>query len=127
MDGGPRLPDRPLPKRKQAGENENNVNAMHTDPPQLAASIDVVRQRMQDLIDNPNVSLLMQDPQTLQRAISSDPRLQELVSMNPRIGEMLKPERMAQMLEAVKDPSKMAAMQGVVGSDLTQQRMVRQM
>ncbi len=70
----------------------------------------------------------MQDPEALRSAISGDPRLQALVSSNPGMGDLLRPERLSQMLEAIKDPSLVLsgqAMPMMGDGDLSRQRMVR--
>lgn len=104
MSALPRLPDRP--KRKQAGSSLSNDEASASTASYTPASpADLLRSKMAALAANPAVTNLLKNPTVLQDAIATDPGLASLIASNPGMAELLRPEKLAQMLCAMQDPS----------------------
>ncbi len=84
--------------------------------------MDAIHARMQSLA--PAVGRLLQNPNMLQELAQQDPNLQALMASNPAMAEVLRPEKLQQMLEVLQDPSKLATQPILPGGDLSQHRMV---
>ena len=102
MSALPRLPDRP--KRKQAGSSQSSDEASSSQYTS-ASPADLLRSKMATLAANPAITNLLQNPAVLQDAIATDPGLASLIASNPGMAELLRPEKLNQMLRALQDPS----------------------
>lgn len=74
-------------------------NRMQTE---LLSNPDLLRQ----VLDNPLVQRLMNDPENIRTLITSHPQMQELMERNPEINHMLNnPELLRQTMEVTRNPS----------------------
>ncbi|KAL3289780.1 hypothetical protein HHI36_023175 [Cryptolaemus montrouzieri] len=85
------------------GVNSNNFmelqNRMQTE---LLSNPDMLRQ----VLDNPLVQTLMNDPENMRSLITSNPQMQELMERNPEISHMMNnPELLRQTMELARNPS----------------------
>ena len=115
MSALPRLPDRP--KRKQAGSSQSSDEASSSQYTS-ASPADLLRSKMATLAANPAITNLLQNPAVLQDAIATDPGLASLIASNPGMAELLRPEKLTQMLRALQDPSGplMSSLQAAAGT-----------
>lgn len=69
---------------------------------ELLGNPDLLRQ----VLDNPLVQRLMNDPENMRTLITSNPQMQELMERNPEINHMLNnPELLRQTMELARNPS----------------------
>ncbi|XP_046611749.1 ubiquilin-1 [Neodiprion virginianus] len=69
---------------------------------ELLSSPDMMRQ----VLDNPLVQSLMNDPENMRNLVTSNPQMQELMQRNPEISHMLNnPELLRQTMELARNPS----------------------
>lgn len=69
---------------------------------ELLGNPDLLRQ----VLDNPLVQRLMNDPENMRALITSNPQMQELMERNPEINHMLNnPELLRQTMELARNPS----------------------
>ncbi|KAF2885716.1 hypothetical protein ILUMI_20489 [Ignelater luminosus] len=69
---------------------------------ELLGNPDLLRQ----VLDNPLVQRLMNDPENMRTLITSNPQMQELIERNPEINHMLNnPELLRQTMELARNPS----------------------
>lgn len=85
------------------GVNSSNFmelqNRMQTE---LFSNPDMFRQ----MLDNPLVQTLMNDPENMRSLITSNPQMQELMERNPEINHMMNnPELLRQTMELARNPS----------------------
>ncbi|KAK9890445.1 hypothetical protein WA026_010531 [Henosepilachna vigintioctopunctata] len=85
------------------GVNSNNFmelqNRMQTE---LLSNPEMMRQ----VLDNPLVQTLMNDPENMRSLITSNPQMQELMERNPEISHMMNnPELLRQTMELARNPS----------------------
>lgn len=85
------------------GVNSSNFmelqNRMQTE---LLSNPDMLRQ----MLDNPLVQTLMNDPENMRSLITSNPQMQELMERNPEINHMMNnPELLRQTMELARNPS----------------------
>ncbi|XP_012259112.1 ubiquilin-1 [Athalia rosae] len=61
---------------------------------------------MRQVLDNPLVQSLMNDPENMRNLVTSNPQMQELMQRNPEISHMLNnPELLRQTMELARNPS----------------------
>ncbi|XP_076638880.1 ubiquilin [Colletes latitarsis] len=61
---------------------------------------------MRQVLDNPLVQSLMNDPENMRNLVTSNPQMQELMQRNPEISHMLNnPELLRQTMELARSPS----------------------
>ncbi|XP_055690511.1 ubiquilin-1 isoform X2 [Lutzomyia longipalpis] len=61
---------------------------------------------MRNILDNPLVQQLMNNPDTMRQLITSNPQMQDLMQRNPEISHMLNnPELLRQTMELARNPS----------------------
>ena len=99
MSGLPKLPDRPRKKQTTAspGINDQVSSSVSFDRPE----IDLVRSKMSALAANPAVTRLLENPSLIQDAIHMDPKLGSLLHANPGMADLLRPEKLSQMLQVL--------------------------
>ncbi|EDV27016.1 uncharacterized protein TRIADDRAFT_63757 [Trichoplax adhaerens] len=74
---------------------------------QLTSNPDMLRQMM----DNPMVQSMLNNPDLMQQLIGSNPQMQQLMERNPELSHMLNnPEMMRQALEMARNPSMLQEM-----------------
>ena len=92
MSGLPKLPDR---RKKRAPSEVHDELSGLLDRPE----IDLVRSKITALASNPAVTRLLENPSLVQDAIRMDPKLASLIQANPNMSELLRPEKLSQMLQ----------------------------
>ena len=100
MSGLPKLPDRPRKKQAPVPGASSEARDGILDRPEF----DLVRSKMTALASNPAVTRLLENPTLVQDAIRMDPKLASLIHANPNMSELLRPERLSQMLQVRISP-----------------------
>ncbi|GAX83078.1 hypothetical protein CEUSTIGMA_g10504.t1 [Chlamydomonas eustigma] len=122
MSHEPKLPERS--KRRHVASSERQEINQNVTIPHVPPYVDIVREKAEALLSNPVLSRLMEDPSALQAAIKKDPMLQALISSNPNMAQLLQPERMTNVLQAMRDPRLIMSGQAVPAGDVSSQRMM---
>ncbi|CAH1153233.1 unnamed protein product [Phaedon cochleariae] len=91
-----------LPGLDQLGLGANFADIQNTMQTELLSNPDMLR----NVLDNPLVQRIMNDPENMRALITRNPQMQELMERNPEINHMLNnPELLRQTMELARNPA----------------------
>ncbi|XP_057666588.1 ubiquilin-1 [Diorhabda carinulata] len=91
-----------LPRLDQLGLGTNMADLQSSMQNEILQNPDMIR----NILDNPLVQRIMNDPENMRTLLTRNPQMQELMERNPEISHMLNnPELLRQTMELARNPS----------------------